>query len=89
MSGTEILYSHSSFLITAGLFLAIMLFNEFGFRIGRYVQNRTDADVKSMTGSIQFGATLRGAISADGSYGVLAGGTSAGDSPQLLFFVRK
>lgn len=53
MSGTEVLYNHSSLFITASLFLAIMLFNEFGFRIGRYVQMRTDAEVKSMTGAIQ------------------------------------
>ncbi len=42
-----------SILITVSLFVAIMLFNEFGYRIGRLVQKRTDAEVKSLTGSIQ------------------------------------
>lgn len=47
------LYSHSSVLIVAVLFIAIIMLNEIGFRIGRFVQSRTDSEVKSLTGSIQ------------------------------------
>lgn len=49
----ELLYGYSSILIVVFLFIGIILFNEFGFRIGRYVQARTDSEVKSLTGSIQ------------------------------------
>jgi hypothetical protein len=49
----ELLYSYNSFAITAVLFVLIILFNEFGFRLGRYVQNRTDDEVKELTGSVQ------------------------------------
>ncbi len=53
MDNTHLLYDFPSAGIAAGLFLGIMLFNELGFRLGRYVQGSTDEDVKSMTGSIQ------------------------------------
>ncbi len=53
MAYQEMLYDHSSILITAVLFVLIMLFNEVGFRIGRFVQDRTDKEVKTLTGSLQ------------------------------------
>ncbi|MBS7661404.1 hypothetical protein I0D00_05505 [Pseudomonas lalucatii] len=49
----ELLYGHNSFAITAVLFVLIILFNEVGFQIGRFVQNRTDSEVKELTGSVQ------------------------------------
>ncbi len=49
----ELLYGFNSFAITAVLFVAIILFNEFGFRLGRYVQKHTDDEVKELTGSVQ------------------------------------
>ncbi|QPG06661.1 DUF4239 domain-containing protein [Salinimonas marina] len=48
-----LLYSFSSLLIVAVLFSAIVLTNEVGFRLGRFVQRHTDEEVKSYTGSIQ------------------------------------
>lgn len=53
MSEQEIMYTYSSIAIAAALFLVIILFNEFGYRMGRYVQSRTDDEVKALTGSIQ------------------------------------
>jgi len=53
MPQEEILYSYSSITITLILFALIVLFNEFGFRIGRLVQNRTNDEIKSLTGSLQ------------------------------------
>lgn len=53
MNQQEILYSHNSVAIVVVLFIAIVLFNEVGFRIGRFVQSRTNSEVKSLTGSIQ------------------------------------
>ncbi|HEY9098902.1 MAG TPA: hypothetical protein VIN38_08530 [Thiobacillus sp.] len=53
MISQEFLYNHSSVAITAALFLLILLFNEIGFHIGRYVQGRTSNEIKSLTGSIQ------------------------------------
>ena len=47
------LYQHSSILIATVLFFSIILFNELGFYLGRYVQRRTSDEVKSLTGSIQ------------------------------------
>ncbi len=49
----QLLYDHSSLSITLGLFVLIAVFNECGFRIGRFVQNRTDDEIKSLTGAIQ------------------------------------
>jgi len=49
----ELLYGYSSIAIAITLFIAIVLFNELGFRAGRFVQSRTDNEVKALTGSIQ------------------------------------
>ncbi|MBC8210415.1 MAG: hypothetical protein H8E21_05055 [Gammaproteobacteria bacterium] len=49
----EFLYSHNSVLITLGLFILIIIFNEFGFRIGRFVQHQTSDELMSLTGSVQ------------------------------------
>ena len=53
MEQTELLYPHSSPLIAGVLFLVIVLCNEAGFQIGRFVQEHTDSEVKALTGSIQ------------------------------------
>ena len=53
MNQTELLYGYNSLIITVTLFIAILLFNEAGFRIGRYVQSSTDDEIKVLTGSIQ------------------------------------
>lgn len=53
MAQEQMLYSHNSILIVAMLFIAIVVFNEFGFRVGSFVQSRTDSEAKSLTGSIQ------------------------------------
>jgi len=39
--------------IAATLFIAIIALNEVGFRVGRFVQVRTDSEVKTLTSSIQ------------------------------------
>lgn len=53
MNQLELLYGYSSVAIVAVLFILIVLLNEAGFRIGRFVQSRTDNEIKSLTGSIQ------------------------------------
>lgn len=53
MNEQEFLYSHSSIAIAVTLFFVIILFNEIGFRIGRFIQSQTDDEMKSLTGSIQ------------------------------------
>ncbi|MDP2506258.1 hypothetical protein [Oceanobacter sp. 3_MG-2023] len=53
MVDNEFLYGYSSVLIAVVLFLVIIVFNEVGFVSGRYVQSRTDDEVKTLTGSIQ------------------------------------
>jgi hypothetical protein len=53
MEQHELLYSYSSLSIAILLFLAIIAFNEIGFHFGRFVQGRTDTEVKTLTGSIQ------------------------------------
>lgn len=53
MHQQELLYAYSSVAIAATLFIAIIVFNEIGFRVGRFVQVRTDSEVKALTGSIQ------------------------------------
>lgn len=53
MDQQEILYSYSSIAITTVLFVLIVVFNEIGFRTGRFVQDSTDSEIKSLTGSIQ------------------------------------
>ena len=45
--------SYSSVAIAVLLFVTILVFNEIGFRIGRYVQASTDSELKTLTGSIQ------------------------------------
>ena len=49
----ELLYGFGSVAIAITLFVAIILFNEIGFRAGRFIQSHTDSDVKALTGSIQ------------------------------------
>ncbi len=53
MNQQEMLYGYSSVVIVTLLFIAMIVLNEVGFRIGRFVQSRTDSEVKSLTGSIQ------------------------------------
>ena len=53
MDQTEFLYPHSSPLIAGLLFLVIVLCNEAGYHIGRFVQEHTDSEIKALTGSIQ------------------------------------
>ena len=53
MDQQELLYGYSSIAIATALFFAIVIFNEFGFRTGRFVQSRTDDEIKTLTGSIQ------------------------------------
>jgi hypothetical protein len=50
---TDFLYDYPTFMIVSALFAAIMVFIEFGFRSGRYIQTRTNTEVKSLAGSIQ------------------------------------
>ncbi len=49
----ELLYRYSSIGIAIALFIAIIIFNELGFRTGRFIQSRSDSEVKALTGSIQ------------------------------------
>jgi hypothetical protein len=49
----ELLYGFSSIAIASALFFAIIICNEIGFRSGRFIQLRTDNEVKVLTGSIQ------------------------------------
>lgn len=53
MTEQEFLYGYSSIAVAATLFFVIILFNEAGFRAGRFIQARTDDEIKSLTGSIQ------------------------------------
>lgn len=53
MTQPEILYPFSSVAIVATLFGLIVLFNELGFRLGRFVQVHTTSEIKTLTGSIQ------------------------------------
>jgi hypothetical protein len=53
MSQQELLYGYSSIAIAVILFIAIIVFNEVGFRVGHFIQTRTDSEVKALTGSIQ------------------------------------
>jgi len=53
MGQQEVLYGYSSLVIATLLFIAIVVFNEVGFRVGRFVQASTDSEVKALTGSIQ------------------------------------
>ena len=49
----ELLYGFSSVTIAITLFVTIILCNELGFRVGRFIQARIDSEVKTLTGSIQ------------------------------------
>jgi len=53
MTQSEILYPFGSVEIVVTLFAMIILFNEFGFRLGRFVQEHTNSEIKALTGSIQ------------------------------------
>lgn len=53
MDQQQLLYGYSSIAITLVLFILMIVLNETGFHIGRYVQNRSDDEIKSLTGSIQ------------------------------------
>ncbi len=53
MIENELFYGLSSVAIVVSLFVTIIFCNELGFRAGRYIQSRTDSDVKALTGSIQ------------------------------------
>ena len=53
MPPLDLFYSYSSITITAVLFILIVLNKEITFRIGRFVQNRNDTEIMSLTGSIQ------------------------------------
>lgn len=53
MDHQGLLYGYSSVAIAASLLLGILLFNELGFRLGRYVQEKTDDELKALTGAIQ------------------------------------
>ena len=53
MSQQGLLYSHSSILIIAILFILIVAANEVGFRVGRFHQAYTDANIKALTAGIQ------------------------------------
>ncbi len=49
MNQQELLYGYSSVAIAVTLFIAIIVFNEIVFRVGRFVQARTDSEVKALT----------------------------------------
>lgn len=53
MGQQEVLYGYGSVVISTILFIAIVAFNEVGFRVGRFVQSSTGSEVKALTGSIQ------------------------------------
>ncbi len=53
MQSQDFLYNYSSLAIVTVLFLLIIIFNETGFKAGRFIQNRTDEEIKSLTGAIQ------------------------------------
>lgn len=53
MNQLDFLYNTSSITITIVLFLLILLLSELGFRLGRYVQDQTDTEIKALTGAVQ------------------------------------
>lgn len=53
MNQLAFLYDTSSITITIVLFLLILLLDELGFRLGRYVQDQTDTEIKALTGAVQ------------------------------------
>ena len=48
-----LLYAYASLTIVSFLFLFIIIANEAGFNIGRFIQNQTDEEIKALTGAIQ------------------------------------
>lgn len=53
MADQELLYGHHSALITAVLFVLILVSNEVGYQVGRRIKSGSDNDLKSLTGSVQ------------------------------------
>jgi hypothetical protein len=53
MSQTELLYPYGSIAIATTLFFTMLVFNELGYQIGRFVQKHTDNEIRTLTGSIQ------------------------------------
>ncbi len=53
MPPLDLFFSNSSITITAVLFILIVLNKEIAFRLGRFVQNRSDTETKSLIGSVQ------------------------------------
>lgn len=53
MEQEQLLFNFSSIAITATLFVMIMLLNEAGFHVGRFIQESTDEEIKTLTGAIQ------------------------------------
>jgi hypothetical protein len=51
----EIMYNINSILLIAMLFIAILLFYELGFRLGKWKQEATDKVIKEQTAAIQAG----------------------------------
>ncbi|MBT8148815.1 MAG: hypothetical protein KJO24_02710, partial [Gammaproteobacteria bacterium] len=47
------LYGYSSVVISAILFVLIIFANELGYWLGRFVQAKTDSEIKSLTGAVQ------------------------------------
>lgn len=47
------IYAFNSIALTVGLFAVILVLNEIGFRIGRFVQLSTHHTVRELTGSVQ------------------------------------
>lgn len=48
-----LLYAYGSITIVSFLFLFIIIANEAGFNIGRFIQKQTDEEIKALTGAIQ------------------------------------
>lgn len=53
MNQADLLYAYPSITIAVVLFVAIVAMNEIAYRLGEFVQSRTDDEVKSLTGAIQ------------------------------------
>ena len=53
MDHSELMYGHSAVAIAVILFFTMMLCNELGFRIGRFVQKHSDSEHRTLTSSIQ------------------------------------
>ena len=53
MNQLDYFYATSSITITVSLFILILLLNELCFRAGRYVQDQSDSEIRSLTGAVQ------------------------------------